>query len=46
MAKRKKQFLKQKIATVGNGSTKFTRRMKALEDKIARVKDIEGSTKC
>lgn len=37
MAKRKAQYLKQKIATVGDHSTKFTRRMKALAEKIKRV---------
>ena len=32
MAKRKEQHLKQKIAAVGDNSTKFTRRMKALAE--------------
>ena len=41
MAKRKVQYLKQKIATVGDGSTKSTRRMNALATKIslARAKE-------
>ena len=34
MAKRKEQYLKQKIATVGDNSTKFTRRMEALAKKM------------
>lgn len=33
MAKRKEQFRKQQIATVGH-SDKFSRRMKALKDKM------------
>jgi len=33
VTKRKKQYLKQKIATVGDNSTKFTRRLKALTQK-------------
>ena len=37
MAKRKEQFRKQQIATVGH-SDKFSRRMKALEGKITRLK--------
>lgn len=38
MSKRKGQYLKQKIATVGNNSTKLTRRIKALAQKIERVR--------
>ena len=41
MAKRKEQYLKQKIATVGNHSTKFTRRMKALAQRIELVRAKE-----
>lgn len=37
MAKRKYQSLKQKIATVGDGSTKFTRRMNALAEKYYKA---------
>ena len=37
MAKRKIQYLKQKIATVGDNSTKLTRRMKALAEKYYKV---------
>lgn len=46
MAKRKEQYLKQKIATVGNNSTKFTRRMNALAQKIelARARDMASNT--
>ena len=46
MAKRKEQYLKQKIATVGDKSTKFTRRMGALARKIelARAKDMASNT--
>ena len=36
MAKRKGQFRKQQIVTIGH-SNKFQRRMKALSDKIIRV---------
>lgn len=39
--KRKGQFLKQQIATVGH-SDKFLRRMKALAEKISRVRAMEG----
>ena len=41
MAKRKVQYLKQKIATVGDGSTKFTRGMNTLARKIARVRAMD-----
>ena len=41
MAKRKEQFRKQKIATVGDKSTKSTRRMEALAQKIERVRAID-----
>ena len=46
MAKRKEQYLKQKIHTVGNNSTKFTRRLKALANKIelVRARDTAGNT--
>jgi hypothetical protein len=46
MAKRKEQYLKQKIATMGNNSTKFTRRMKALAIKIqlARARDMASNS--
>ncbi len=37
MAKRKEQYLKQKIATVGDHSTKHTRRMKALAEKYYKA---------
>ena len=37
MSKRKVQYLRQKIATVGDHSTKSTRRMKTLAEKIKRV---------
>jgi len=39
MAKRKEQFLRQKIATVGDDSTKFTRRMGELKRKIKRLRE-------
>ncbi len=35
MAKRKEQFRKQQIATVGDNSTKFSRRMTTFAVKIA-----------
>ncbi len=38
MSKRKEQFLKQQIATVGDNSDKFSRRMKALAQKIEAIK--------
>lgn len=41
MAKRKEQYLKQKIATVGDKSTKHTRRLKALAQKIERVRAMD-----
>ena len=46
MAKRKEQHFKQKIATVGNNSTKFTRRLEALAKKIelARARDMASNT--
>jgi len=37
MAKRKVQYLKQKIATVGDNSTKLTRRMNSLRKKINAI---------
>lgn len=45
MAKRKEQFRKQQIATVGH-SDKFSRRMTALAKKIelARARDMAGNT--
>ena len=40
MAKRKEQFRKQQIATVGH-SDKFSRRMNALATKISRIRALE-----
>lgn len=40
MAKRKEQYRKQQIATIGH-SDKFSRRMKALEEKIIRVRALK-----
>jgi len=40
MAKRKVQHLKQKIATVGDNSTKFTRRMEALAEKYYKANGV------
>ena len=40
MAKRKEQFRKQQIATVGH-SDKFSRRMGALSQKMKRVWEME-----
>ena len=45
MAKRKEQHLKQKIAAVGDNSDKFTRRMKALSEKIQRIKERRNDRK-
>jgi len=42
MAKRKEQFRKQQIATVGH-SDKLSRRMKALMEKIIRVRALQES---
>ena len=39
--KRKGQFRKQQIATVGVNSTKHTRRMDALVQKIERVRAMD-----
>ena len=40
MAKRKEQFRKQQIATIGH-SDKFSRRTKCLAEKILRVRELE-----
>ena len=40
MAKRKDQYLKQKIATVGDGSTNRTRRMKALAERYYQANGV------
>jgi len=40
MAKRKVQFRKQQMATSGH-SDKFSRRMKALEEKVIQVRASE-----
>ena len=41
MAKRKEQFRKQQIATVGDHSNKSLRRLTALAQKIERVRVME-----
>jgi len=40
MAKRKEQFRKQQIATVGHNSNKFNRRMEAQVKKAERIYEI------
>ena len=40
MSKRKVQYLKQKIATVGDHSTKLTRRLKALAEKYFKANGV------